>query len=174
MICYRDIVARLETLHLLRRVDLHRATQALDLYSGQFPLLQYIHHHQGCTQQELAEGMMVTPASVALSTKRLQKAGLIEKKADQENLRCNRLALTEKGTRLAQQCLEIFDDYDRKLFSGFREEELEQLTSYLDRLYRNVTGEDPDVGPEQHHYRITQLRRQLKESRREGGAVDAE
>lgn len=89
----------------------------------------------------------VTPASVATSTKRLQKAGLVTKTVDAENLRCKRLALTDKGREAITRHMSFFDDYDKLVFEDFSEEEKERLTQYLNRIadkMRKIEGIDID------------------------------
>ena len=57
----------------------------------QMPILTFVLLHPGCTQQELSLAMRLSPSSIALSTKRLEKGGFLRKKTDEENLRCKRL-----------------------------------------------------------------------------------
>ena len=93
----RDVVGHLFEVDVLRRVCLQKAASDSGLYFGQLPILQFIHEHPGCTQREIADKIGVTSASVALSTKRMQKSGLLTKEIDSQDLRCNRLELTETG-----------------------------------------------------------------------------
>ena len=136
---YCEVVARLEMLTILKRIEKHKICDSVGLYPGQLPLLEYIIHNDGCTQREIADALKVSPASIATSTKRLQKSGLIQKQTDEENLRKNVLSITEKGTELAKECREIFDVSDKKLFNGFSEEELLSMKNHLDRLLLNIT-----------------------------------
>ena len=67
--------------------SMHGPCFASEIVPGQYPLLNYLSRHPDAAQQELASVLFVSPASVAQSTKRLQKAGLLEKASDPENLR---------------------------------------------------------------------------------------
>ena len=93
----REIIARMMLLNLLRCRRLRERTAGSGLYDGQLPILECLIDCPGSTQIQLAERLAVTPASIAQSTKRLQRAGLIEKRVDENNLRCNRLYATESG-----------------------------------------------------------------------------
>ncbi|MDO4572582.1 MAG: MarR family winged helix-turn-helix transcriptional regulator, partial [Clostridia bacterium] len=95
-----------------------------------------------CTQALLAEQLRVTPASIALSTKRLEKAGLIERRVDPDNRRCNRLRSTDEGAHAADTYRQCFNAVDSRTFRGFSEEERAQLASYLDRMIKNIAGSD--------------------------------
>jgi len=108
------------------------------MHTGQLRLLEFIKLNAGCTQAEVAEHLMISPASVAVSTRRMEKAGLVEKRTAENNLRCKRLYITEKGKKLTERCRKAFDELDMVMFSGFTEEELEIMINHLDRLLENV------------------------------------
>ncbi|NLK67626.1 MAG: winged helix-turn-helix transcriptional regulator [Clostridiaceae bacterium] len=136
---YKDIVIRFGKLHILRRIVHQKLTMDYPLHPGQLHLLEFISKNEGCTQAQAAKHLMITPASVALSTKRMEKSQLIEKKTDPNNLRCNKLYITEKGKKLSETLRKTFDEFDRGMFKGFEESELITLTNYLDRLIDNIT-----------------------------------
>ncbi len=133
--------ARLHKLFVLRRIVIQKATLGIDLHFGQLRVVEYIAAHEGCTQAEVAECMMVTPASMALTTKRLEKAGLLNKAVDENNLRCKRLSVTEKGRSLAAQCRSLHDQFDERMFEGFSAQQMDQINTYLGRMICNITGE---------------------------------
>lgn len=137
----REIIGRFYKLEILRRGYIQEATADIGLYFGQLPILEYVIAHERCTQKEIADAIHVTPASVAISTKRMQKAGLLEKTVSDHNLRSNQLAVTPKGRELSQRYRSKFDEVDRKMFAGFQESELEQLSGYFDRLIMNISNE---------------------------------
>ena len=87
----------------------------ISLHFGQLPILEYIAAYPGCTQSDISEAINVSPASVATSTKRLSKAGFITKTADSDNLRRNKIYITEPG--------------------------LEQMKNYTDRMIKNLNAD---------------------------------
>ena len=74
-----QITGRLHKLELVRMLAQRKDIRKDGLYAGQMPVLNYLAEHPGCTQVEMADFLQVSPASVALSTKRLQKAGYLTK-----------------------------------------------------------------------------------------------
>ncbi|MBQ8297563.1 MAG: MarR family transcriptional regulator [Ruminococcus sp.] len=130
----KEIVGMFENIHLLRKLFIKRSTSSSPLHFGQVAIMRMLEQHENCTQAELAEQLNVTPASVATSTKRLQKSGFITKEVDKKNLRCKRLSLTDKGRETISQHCEIFEEYDKLIFSSFSEEEKSQLFGYLERI----------------------------------------
>ena len=130
----------LEKLAILRRIQHHRLAEASGLYFGQPPVLNYIIHHPGCSQTDLAREMHVTAASIAQSTKRLQKSGLIEKKVDPDNLRANKLYVTQEGIAASEQSWNQIQQFEADTLEGFSDDELAQLEEYLQRIIQNAAA----------------------------------
>ena len=141
-ITFRSIVGKFHKLDLIRHIFAHKLTTKVGLYMGQLPLLEYIIEHDQCTQKEVADEMQVSPPSIAISVKRMQKAGLLIKVTDENNLRCNKLSVTSKGRERAKQLRKEFNKLDEQMFCGFNEDELDKLCSYLDRLVDNISSEE--------------------------------
>lgn len=133
--CIR-IGMRIHHLMHMRKIFVQNHTGGEEAYPGQYPILAYVADHEGCTQVEVAEAMMTSPSSVALSTKRLQKMGLLEKQVDKNNLRCKHLSVTEEGWQTARRFHEAHMLFDEASLKGFSEEELELLSAFLERMLR--------------------------------------
>lgn len=101
---------------------------------GQFPLLGYVEGHEGCTQQEAAGAMNVSAPAVAVSVKRLQRAGFLKKEADPGNLRKSRLSLTDAGREIARTFRRNFDELDAAAFGCLSEEEAQSLLSLMQKI----------------------------------------
>ena len=136
----RELAGLLDKLFLQRRTCLHRRALALDLYAGQPPVLSYIMENPGCTQNEIADYLSVTPASIAFSTKRMQKGGLIQKQVNANDMRCNKLYLTQKGKEVMEAFEGEYVKMNEEIFNGFSEAELAQFESYLGRIGKNLDG----------------------------------
>lgn len=134
-------------LNLLRGRRLREETTGCGLHDGQLPVLECLITRPGCTQRQLAQRLVVTPASIAQSTKRLQRAGLIEKRVDKENLRCNQLYATESGVETALEYRRSFDKVDAETLRGFTEDEMKTLVALLDRMITNINHENLSFSP---------------------------
>ncbi|MBE6995043.1 MAG: MarR family transcriptional regulator [Ruminococcaceae bacterium] len=133
-----ELAVKLKTINLLRRIYIQKSQPDVELYFGQLPILEYIKDNDGCTQIEIAEKLCVTPASISTSTKRLQKAGLLTKVPDPENLRCNRLSITPEGVvRCENNRKSLLLLYDL-MFRGLSEQELESLDAVLTKILKNL------------------------------------
>lgn len=94
----KELVFKMNRLDCYKRYAMHKMLRDSGVYFGQPPVLDYLSEHGECSQKELSDGINVSPASVAVSVKRMQKSGLITKISDENDLRCNRIALTEMAS----------------------------------------------------------------------------
>jgi len=139
---YRILANMLENIHLFRRLLLQKMIPCKKVHLMQLPILNYIIWKEGCTQVEISKTLHVSPASIALSTKRLQKAGFLKKEVDPKNLRRNVLTITSKGREIANQCREVYKEIDAKMFEGFSEEDLSAFEKYIDKALYNLSGDE--------------------------------
>ncbi len=159
---------RMDMIGLMRRLCCQREFMLLGLYKGQLGILEYVLHNPGCTQREIADHMAVTASSVAKSTARMQRAGMLSKNVNEENLRCNKLYITDEGRRVSKQTREMFDRLDRRMFGGFSDEEIDQLEGFLNRIINNL-AETPEEAGDFNYEKMSALQRRLRESEKSDG-----
>ena len=139
---YREMVQKLISTSLIHRYHITKSAQKAGLYYGQPMILEYIKENNLCTQKELADSLHISPASVATSIKRLEKSGFVKRSTDKEDVRKNRLSLTQDGLKTLTDFRCICDETDKEMFKGFSDEECELLCNYLQRLYNNLNTEN--------------------------------
>ena len=81
---YMDIMRRMDKLHIMRRNMIAADLGSDQVQFSQMPIIRYVKKNENCTQIEISDALNVSPASVALSTKRLEKAGVIKKTVESE------------------------------------------------------------------------------------------
>ena len=141
-----EVMKRMEKINLLRRIQGQRAHRELGLYPGQLPVLEYIRRNPDCNQIDIAQKLHVTPATIAISTKRMEKNGLLTKRIDDDNLRCKKLNITAQGLAKCEEAAVRFSQSNQDLCEGFTDEEIHALEGYLERILANLArqmGEDP-------------------------------
>lgn len=141
----KDLTGKIIKLSLVMKLYSSERLSNLGVHFGQMPILEYIYEHDGCTQIEIADYLNVSPASIALSTKRIEKAGLLVKVTNPDNLRCKNLSLTAKGKLVYKSGHKIRDEQDVQLYSGLSDEELETLNMLLDKMTLNLTKEKENI-----------------------------
>ncbi|MBQ4187604.1 MAG: MarR family transcriptional regulator [Firmicutes bacterium] len=122
----------------LHRSAIERYTEENGMQKNQHKLLLTLSRlgPEAC-QRDLAESMHITPAAVAVTLKKLEKAGIVEKKISEKDNRYNRIIITEKGEKIVKESYDMFRSIDTQAFEGFSEEEMKQLLGYLERVREN-------------------------------------
>jgi DNA-binding MarR family transcriptional regulator len=92
------------------------------------------------SQNKFAKKLMITPAAVAQSIKRMEKEGLITKNPDENDLRVNRITITEKGRAYKKRMDQGMFFSAETFFDGFSNDEIEQMHNYAHRIIKNIIG----------------------------------
>ena len=146
---YRRLVWKCLRNDLVRKILGDRFFDGIGLQRGRFPMLQVLLHHEGCTQIEIAEQLRISPASVAVTLRRMERDGLVQRRADTQDQRCKRIYGTEKAKEIARQSRDFFDALDAKMFEGLSEAEMETLGALLERIFDNIAGDEfRDLNPQ--------------------------
>lgn len=90
------------------------------------------------TQRMLAKELRCSPASVGVSVKRMERAGLVKKHAAKDDLRSSRVMLTPKGVEMGAYCERVFAGLAKRKYEGFSDEEMAILNAFLDRMTANL------------------------------------
>ncbi len=104
-----------------------------DLSGAQFDVLAQVGVRDGCTQQELADALLVTKGNVCQLLDKMEGRGLIVRR--QEG-RINRLSLTEDGRRLFEEVVPAHEAVIADRFSVLSEGEQTRLYELLRELDR--------------------------------------
>ena len=134
----QELTNSLVKLFTAHRKCVLQQSQACGLYVGQPQVLEYIRSHPGCTQNEIANALGVSPASIAFSTKRLQASGILMKQVNNLDMRRNRLYVTTDGIEALDKFENKFSELNERIFEGFSEEELKQLDNFSTRVTENL------------------------------------
>ena len=131
-------------MHLFRRVwrihgmALDQVTASRGINTSQMKMLGHIFHHEGISQRQLASDLQLSPPSIAVTAKKLEKMGYIDRQMDEKDNRLNILKTTSKGKELLSQTWEAFTDVDIHMFKDFSPEEINQLSSFYERIRDNL------------------------------------
>ena len=98
----------------------------------------HLNVHPNSTQAELAELLEVSPAAIAVSMKKLEKGGYIERRPDMADNRALQVIITHKGQQVIEQSISIFKKIEEDMFEGFSDVEMQQLEGLFERMYRNL------------------------------------
>lgn len=136
-----------ETLHYLLMSDHLMVQKALvssvkdtGLTLGQPKILDYLLHHDGAIQKEIAIFCHIEPASLTTILNGMEGKGYIRRKAIQNDRRSLHVYLTETGKKYADRLNLEFARIEAEALKGFNEAETQQLHELLSRVYKNMTN----------------------------------
>ena len=108
------------------------------LYRGQPPILMLLYKNDGMSQKEMARALNLSPATMTVTLKRMEKAGLVLREMDEHDKRILRVHLSEKGREMCETGESRIGVVTAELLEGFTLEEQQQLNEYLGRIARNM------------------------------------
>lgn len=136
-----------ETLHYLIMSDHQLIQKALvssvkdtGLTPGQPKILDYLLHHDGAIQKEIAIFCHIEPASLTTILNGMEAKGYIERKNIDNNRRSLHVYLTETGKKYADRLDLEFAQIEKEALDGFSEAEAQQLHDFLSRVYQNMAN----------------------------------
>jgi MarR family transcriptional regulator, organic hydroperoxide resistance regulator len=99
------------------------ALEGLHVHVGQEHVVYRLAVEQGITQAQLAEALCVDASTVTKMLQRLERDGVVERRADPDDARVQRVYLTPNGTRLVQPVVDIWRGAEARLMAGMTEAE---------------------------------------------------
>lgn len=96
--------------------------------------------NMAASQKEIADRLGISAPTVAVSIKRMDKAGLVHKVADETDLRRNLITLTESGRNFVDGSKDVFEIIDAAIFRGLSMQDREQLRTLFLRIITNLEG----------------------------------
>lgn len=100
-------------------------------------MLMLIQKCEGINQNEIARKLSVRAATVAIMLRRMEKAGLIERRQDEKDKRIQHVFLTEKGRKICELLKEQAERIEKMVTEGLSENEKEELARLLDHVIAN-------------------------------------
>ena len=136
---YSDTIMHLMS-HVIKlyRQNVDSLIQEYDVYPGQPPLLLRLGETDGQIQRGLAESLNLAPATLTVMIHRMQKTGLVERKADEKDQRVSRVFLTDKGRLALHAVKEALQTLESKCFEHFSAEEKVLFQKYLQQVHSDM------------------------------------
>ena len=140
---YKSTMRKMMHIGRLHRATFEKNISNMGIHHSQHHLLMYIAKEgEVATQKQIAEKFRITPAAVARSLKTLEAEGYIERSSIEDDCRCNKISITDKGKDIVQRSHILFKETYRALFEGFTDEDISLFNSYLDRIREKLWNMD--------------------------------
>ena len=123
------------------RAHRNRAAEALarvGLYVGQEWILLRTREREGLTQSELAEACAVEGPTISKGLQRMERAGLVTRRADAIDARVSRVHLTEQGRAVCEAVDAIWAELEERTAAELSLEERVLLRRLLLQVERNL------------------------------------
>lgn len=128
----------------MHRSMMERMLGGTGVYRSQHQILMFVSDNPNVSQKELAGMYGVSGATMAVTLKKLEKGGYIERLVDQRDNRCNQISITDKGRKVVEDSVKLFRYTEHCMFEGFSENDMKVLGELLDRIYGNMSREFAD------------------------------
>ena len=89
----------------------------------------------GLSSSELAAKTKTLPPAVSRTLRGLEEKGYVERSVDKKDRRNTYISLTEKGWKKGEEVRDRMQDFGCSVMSQLKEEDIDQLVAYLDRIY---------------------------------------
>ena len=126
--------------HLMVQKALIASVRDTDLTSGQPKVLDYLLHHDGAIQKEIAIFCHIEPASLTAILNGMENKGYIRRVNMDSNRRSLHVYLTETGKKYADRLNLEFAQIEAEALAGFSEAEVSQFNDFLSRVYENMAA----------------------------------
>ena len=130
-----------------RRFEQRSAQLSLTLF--QCKTLSLLARNEGISQRQLADLADIDAMSIVRILDRMEADGWVERRADPQDRRARRLAITAKVRPILDQILEMGTATRTEVLAGLNLEQRDQLVALLEKCHGNLQGLRPL--PEQVH-----------------------
>ncbi len=135
----QGIIKRLLRIDRSHKAIIDAQINRLGIHRSQHNVLMYLHFcKEAPTQEDIANIFEISPAAVAVTLKKLEAAGLIERITRKGDGRAKEVRLTEDGEEIVRVSREMIDRADEALTEGFSDVDLTRLEGFLDRMAENM------------------------------------
>ena len=124
--------------------SLENGVKDLGLNYGNPKVILYLTKNVGCQQIDVARDCYLEPATLSVVLSKMEQNGLIERKRLEEDKRSYAIYPTEKGSHIFQKVEDKLNYTIDMAFSGFSEEDKDQLRAYLDKITTNLKSKATD------------------------------
>ncbi len=116
----------------------HTLLDEIGVYPGQPPMLFVLNEKDGQSQKELADRLNLTPATITVMLKRMERSNLVMRKQDEEDQRISRVYITEEGRELYKKTQQVMTNLNDECFENFTMEERVILRRLLMQMRDNL------------------------------------
>ncbi len=132
--------ATIHEVNLMMARLFNRRVRDVGLTRSQWQALYLLNRHDGLTQTELADGLVMAKPPLGKVIDRLEKDGWVERRDDAQDRRVKRVFITQKVEPLIAPLAEIMDEIGAIATRGMSDAERHRLSDLLRRAHKNLSS----------------------------------
>lgn len=109
---------------------------------SQFKILMVLENNPSAQQRHIAASLGQTEASISRQIKLMHEQGLLQTATNPRNRREHITTLTGKGTRLADEAMNVLNSYHAPMFAELSDKQQRQLVELLTIMHREICSGD--------------------------------
>ena len=113
-----------------------------NLTIGQPKVLDYLAHHDGSIQKDIANGCQIDVATLTGLLSRMEEKDLIVRKMKEGNRRSSYVYLTEKGRQSLKVIQEAFDTSEKEALKGINPQDVNTFMNVMLKICSNMTNKE--------------------------------
>ena len=129
---------RIEYIGRIHHMAFFGVLQRGNLPPAQMSALRVIIRSPGMSQRELADALHIQRATATVMLQKMEKAGYIDRRPDQEDQRVSRIYPTEFALEFDVENKKAVDEYFDRCFQDFQPEDFRTLEQILTKLGGNI------------------------------------
>lgn len=142
-----DLHSTIATIHKAYQMFLKDQLKQVGLNPGWAPFLLHLSTLEGVSQESMAKAVGLDPGTTARALFRLEKEGLVRRKADTTDRRVLRVSLTRKGREALPPLQTIESAWEERLMGAVPQKERASLLRSLERILDAASQEEaPEQG----------------------------
>lgn len=125
---------------LHRKAQIHwtQILKDVGISAAEYPILICLNYQDGITQEEITERLGIDKSAVTRVIQSLYEKGMVERKKDKIDRRCNRIYLTEEGKKTKEPIEQTKKEWSDTLMKGMTEEEKILFLRLLIQAVNNI------------------------------------
>lgn len=105
---------------------------------AEHPVMFLLYQGDGLTQEEISRRLLVDKSAVTRALQSLEGKGMVERRKDEKDRRCNRIFLTNRAEVYRNQVESSRTSWNETLQRGMTEEERQTFSRLLKKAAENV------------------------------------
>ena len=142
---YRPLAHLLNHIGKLLREKLSSDLTESGLHFGQARILEVLHRNDNLNQGKIGRELQIRPATVTNQVKRMEEAGLIDRRKDANDDRFMNVTLTPKGREAASFMVSVMAQIEDEIRSVLTKKEIDMLRKPLEKVRDKLGGVDPNI-----------------------------